>query len=172
MADLIFTDEQIEALLRAPKRVLNPGARWKLQRGANQKNFELESDDGKQFTLYLRQNIRVASNFSCGLLLRHPQGPVTLTRYNGSDHDHDNPLDIDTRVLAACHIHVATERYMRMGRKPEHFAESTDRYTDLQGALRSLVEDCKITGIKLKDSATTIFDEPSTGPGTTGDLFP
>lgn len=171
MADLIFTDEQIEALLRAPKRVMNPGARWKVQRGAEQRNLELESDDAKQFTLYLRQNIRLANNFSCGLLFRHPQGLVTLTRYNGSDHDHDNPLELDTKLVGACHIHVATERYMRMGRKPEHFAQITDRYNDLEGALRSLVEDCNITGVRLKDSDTAVCDEPSAGPGTTGDLF-
>lgn len=171
MADLILTDEQIEVLLRAPKKVTNPGARWKVQRGADQKNFELESDDGKQFTLYLRQNIRIANNFSCGILYKHPQGPVTLTRYNGSDHDHDNPLDLDTKVSTACHIHIATERYMRIGRKPEHFAETTDRYTDLDGALRSLVEDCKITGIKLKDPEVAPIDGPANGPGTTRDLF-
>lgn len=171
MAELILTDEQIAGLLKAPKTVINPGARWKTQRGANQKNFDLESEDGRQFSLYLRQNIRIANNFSCGLLFKHPQGTITLTRYNGSDHDHDNPLDLDTKVSTACHIHIATERYMSAGRKPEHYAKTTDRYTDLDGALRALVEDCVVLGIKLKEPELQLYDDPANTSGITGDLF-
>lgn len=167
MQELIFTDEQIEALLKMPKMVINPGARWKLQRGANQKNFDLESEDRTQFSLYLRQNMRIANNFSCGLLLKHPQGNITLTRYNGSDHDHENPLDFDTRVSNTCHIHVATARYMNAGRKPEHYAVNTDRYTDLDGALRALIFDCAVSGVKLKESDIESADTQT----ITGDLF-
>lgn len=150
MGDIILTDEQIERLLGTPKKAISPNARWKTQRGSRQRNYDLESEDGKlRFTLYLRQNERIKESFSCGLLYLHAGGDkVTLARYNGSDHPHYNPLD-STRADNHCHIHRATERYMAAGRKSEHYAESTDRYTDLDGALRAIVYDCKISGIRL-----------------------
>ncbi|MGA4530007.1 DUF6978 family protein [Ectopseudomonas chengduensis] len=150
MGDIILTDEQIERLISSPKTVTSPGARWKTQRGSRQRNFDLESEGGKlRFLLYLRQNERIRDSFSCGLLYFHAGGErVTLARYIGSDHPHYNPLD-GTRSDNHCHIHRATERYMSAGRKAEHYAESTDRYTDLDGALRAMIEDCKISGIYL-----------------------
>lgn len=153
MGDLILTDEQIERLLSTPKRVTTQNARWKKQKGSRQRNYDLESEDGGLFfSLYLRQNERVKESFSCGLLYLHAGGEkVTLTRYNGSDHPHFNPLD-GTSSDNHCHIHRATERYMAAGRKSEHYAESTGRYTDLDGALRAIVDDCKISGMRLAKS--------------------
>lgn len=153
MSELILTDEQIELLLAVSKKVTTPGSRWKDQRGSRQRNFALESEDGSaQFTLFLRQNSRLKHGFSCGLLYHHPSGEkVTLTRYNGHDHPHYNPLD-GTRSDFSCHIHKATERYMAAGRKAEHFAESTCRYRDLDGALKTLAADCNIHGLKLSTS--------------------
>lgn len=149
MPDNVLTDEQIAQLLTTRKAVTNPGARWKEQRGSKQKNYILESDDGQQFALYLRQNIRLNDSFSCGLSYTHPQGgTITLTRYNGGDHEHENPLEGVGKMLPGCHIHTATERYMQAGKKSEHYAEHTDKYTDLDGALRSLMADCNIHGIK------------------------
>lgn len=150
MSEIILTDAQIEQLLTTPKQATTPGARWRTQRGSKQKNYELESDCGRfSFTLYLRQNLRLENSFSCGLLYHHKAGDkVTLTRYNGSDHVHHNPLD-GTRSENHCHIHRATERYMEAGRKSEHYAESTGRYTDLDGALRAMLEDCCISGVPL-----------------------
>ena len=150
MSEIILTDERIQYLLTIPKRTTTPGARWRVQKKSRQRNYDLESEDGTlQFSLYLRQNMRIVDSFSCGLLYLHAGGEkVTLARYNGSDHPHYNPLD-GTRADNHCHIHRATERYMAAGRKSEHYAESTDRYTDLDGALRAIIEDCKISGIRL-----------------------
>lgn len=154
MSEIILTDEQIGHLLATPKRVTTLKARWRIQKSSNQRNFELESEDGNMhFVLYLRQNLRIKESFSCGLLYLHPSGDkVTLTRYNGSDHDHYNPLD-GSRAIGCCHIHRATERYMTIGRKAEHFAEGTNRYSDLYGALRAIVTDCMISGIPLASAA-------------------
>lgn len=154
MSEIILTDEHIQYLLTVPKRTKTPNARWRVQKKSRQRNYELESEDGTlKFSLYLRQNMRIAESFSCGLLYFHAGGEkVTLARYNGSDHPHDNPLD-GTRSDNHCHIHRATERYMAIGRKSEHYAESTERYSDLNGALRAIVEDCRISGIRLANSA-------------------
>jgi len=162
MSEIILTDEQIEHLLSTPKRATTPNARWKTQRGSRQRNYDLESEDGNlQFSLYLRQNLRINESYSCGLLYLHQGGDkVTLARYNGSDHPHYNPLD-GTRADCCCHIHRATERYMSIGRKAEHYAESTDRYRDLHGALRAITEDCKISGIRLA-SASAADDNDET----------
>lgn len=147
MSRLILTDDEIALLLTIPKTVTNPGAQWKEQRQSKQKNFKVQSNDEKhRFLVYLRQNLRVRSHFSCGLYYHHPSGQkVTLTRYNGSDHPHGNPIE-GSRINYQCHIHVATQRYMELGRKPDHYAEPTDRYTCLDGALRALVLDCNISG--------------------------
>lgn len=142
-----MTDDDIAALLSAKKVVTNPRARWKQQRGSRQKNHKVKSTCGQHFILYLRQNTRVEEHFSCGLRYCHPEGKqkdVTLCRYNGSDHEHENPLDGKGKIDRQCHIHRATSRYMAAGRKAEHYAESTDRYEDLSGALLALCEDCHI----------------------------
>ncbi len=161
MGDLILTDEQIESLLSEPKRVTTPAARWKEQRGSRQRNFSVESEDGaNQFSLFFRQNQRLKNGFSCGLIYHHPDGEkITLSRYNGSDHSHYNPLD-GSRSDFSCHIHRATERYMVAGRKAEHFALSTHRYADLDGAVSAIIADCNISGLKLCSSANEDDNKP------------
>lgn len=162
MSDIILTDEQIDRLLNMPKIAISPNTRWKTQRGSRQRNYELNSEDGKlSFSLFLRQNRRIYESFSCGLLYLHPSGEkIMLARYNGSDHDHYNPLD-GTRSDGICHIHQATERYMTAGRKSEHYAESTDRYTNLDGAFQAIVHDCKISGIRLASKHADDEDDGS-----------
>lgn len=147
MTQFILTDDEIKALLRTEKTVTNPRARWKQQRGSKQKNYKVKSTCGQEFVLYLRQNARLEEHFSCGLKYCHPDGKhkdVTLCRYNGSDHEHENPLDGKGKIYNQCHIHCATQRYMAARRKAEHYAETTDRYEDLDGALLALCQDCHI----------------------------
>lgn len=148
----VLSDSTIAQLLTMPKVVANPGARWKDQKGSKQRTYRVESSSGDHhFTLFLRQNLRIRENFSCGLYYLHASGEkVTLTRYNGCDHPHYNPVE-GSGFRGECHIHRATERYMELGRKEEHFAEPTRRYMDLGGALRALLEDCNISGIPLPE---------------------
>lgn len=146
-----MNDNDIKMLLCLPKRVINPGARIKDQRGSRQLNYDIEGAEGQTFRLFIRQNLRIDTSFSCGLLFISPSGEsLTLTRYNGSDHDHSNPLDASEKLLMTPHIHVATERYLAASRKAEHFAEATDRYIDLIGAVRALVNDCHIDGVDFE----------------------
>lgn len=159
MSECFLTDEQIGHLLRTEKTITNPGAKWKTQRGSKQRNYSLEDEEGNHYTLYLRQNTRLPSSFSCGLSFTHPQaGTVTLTRYNGSDHQHSNTLD-GSYFEYCCHIHTASERYAQAGRKPEHFALPTDRYSDLEGALHAIVTDCNILGIRPANSTAEQNDQ-------------
>lgn len=151
-----LTDAEIQRLLELPKTITNPKARTISKRGSEQVNYDAEAAGGERFRVYLRQNLRIPEGFSCGLLYVPQAGePVTLTRYNGSDHEHANPLEHGAPMPAACHIHRATERYMQAGRKAEHFAQTTDRYRDLAGALKALAMDCNIAGLGDNHPDTT-----------------
>lgn len=153
MLGTVLTDVQIEELLGCAKVISNPNARWRDFPACRQKNFDVESENGASFEVYLRQNTRIAHSFSCGIFLKHPTaGTITLARYNGSCHAHQNPLENGERIDFRCHIHKATERYILAGRKPEHFAIATERYQDLDGAFWALIEDCNISGLEKRVS--------------------
>ncbi|QJC56113.1 hypothetical protein HC248_01399 [Polaromonas vacuolata] len=158
-----LTDVEIEQLLTVPKTVINPRARKKLQNGSEQTNYDLICENGMSFRLYVRQNTRIPNGFSCGLYYITLAGEsITLARYNGSDHAHSNPLEGTAPFFMACHIHRATQRYMEAGRKADHYAETTTRYSDLTGALKEILSDCKIDGLTQVDSPTPPIpiDEP------------
>lgn len=145
---MVLSDEEIGRLIGLRKIITNPKARRLDKRGSGQLNYDAQADTGERFKIYLRQNLRIPEGFSCGLLYLADNGDsVTLARYNGSDHPHANPLDGGALLAPACHIHRATERYMRAGRKAEHFAEATSRYSDLTGALQALTQDCNVLGL-------------------------
>ncbi|RYH23133.1 MAG: hypothetical protein EON54_24975, partial [Alcaligenaceae bacterium] len=138
----LVNDTDIDRLIGMHKTVMNPKARNTEQRGSRRKTFDLEGPQSERFQMYVRENLRIPDGYSCGLLFLHPSGEkVTLTRYNGSDHEHSNPLDSGAPIPFQCHIHRATERYIEAGRKAEHYAETTDRYSDFAGALRSFIQD-------------------------------
>lgn len=149
MTAAILSDQQIAELMATPKRVINPGLKPKMQRSSLQVTYELEAVcGGRRFSLYLRSNPRDPESFSCGLsyVLDGPDKVVTLCRYNGSSHVHYNPIE-NAPIAHQCHIHTATQRYMEIGDKCDKFAESTDRYSDFDGAISCILQDCNITGL-------------------------
>jgi len=152
-----MTDDRILDLVNVPKRVTNPQARRRIENGYARQNFTVQSEDGtlSTFEIYLRQNQRpeMQDNFSCGLRWIAPNGEsLTLRRYNGPSHRHGNRLENATLDFK-CHIHFASEKYIQSGLKAEGFAEETNRYRTLEGALHCLVTDCKITGIQTRPDA-------------------
>ena len=93
-------------------------------------------------------------DFSCGISWLAPNGEsFTFKRYNGPSHNHPNHLE-RSKLGYACHIHTATEKYIKANRKAEGFAEVTNCYNSLKGALHSLVTDCNISGIKTEPDQT------------------
>lgn len=58
--------------------------------------------------------------------------------------------DFDQLSGGVAHVLVQVA-IRRAGRKAEHFAEATGRYTDIAGALRALMDDCNVLG--LSDNA-------------------
>lgn len=159
MALDFMTDQKIAELLSLPKKVKNPSARSKDKPGHQQTDYHIETVDGRyQFTLYLRQSTRELDDFSCGLKWEAKDGEVvSLVRYNGSSHVHTNALERDAFDFV-CHIHQATERYIVKGKRPDGFAEQTDRYKTLKGALHCLIEDCSISGLRTSPDEPDLFD--------------
>jgi len=161
MAFESMTDAKIQELIRLPKRVTNPNARAKNKDCHEQINYNaISSDNGQyRFEIYLRQNIMegMEDDFSCGLSWVAPNGEtLTLCRYNGSSHDHPNFIE-NERLGYNCHIHKTTERYILANKKPEGYAELTERYYTLKGALFCLVQDCNITGIHTEQDLPKLF---------------
>jgi hypothetical protein len=157
-----LTDEKIAALIAMPKRVTNPGTRLKAGSKHEQLNYNVVgNDDETAFQIFVRQSLKISESFSCGLLWISPSGEtVTLVRYNGTSHPHENCLE-GSRFEFYCHIHKATERYIVANKKPETFAEKTDRYRTLNGALNCLLVDCAVTGLVVEPENQTrdLFDD-------------
>ena len=165
MAFESLTDDRIADLLNCPKRLTNPQVKSKIKDGHKQVNYNAVASDntGHKFEIYKRQNLRVGmeDDFSCGISWLAPNGEtLTLKRYNGPNHDHPNHLE-NVRLGYTCHIHMATEKYIKANRKAEGFAIATDRYKTIEGALHCLVIDCKISGISTtadNSDITKLFD--------------
>ena len=152
MSIRLYTTAELDRLRLAPKRILNPGARWSVKPQARpvhrQRNFRVAggSDQTMKFQIDQRQNLGDEHDFSCGIrYLPHHGEPLTFARYNGPSHEHD---DIAYRP----HIHRASERAIAAGKKPESEATETDRFQSLEGALACLVEDFNVYGLNPNDS--------------------
>ncbi len=165
MAFESLTDDKIADLLNCPKHLTNPQARSKNKKGHIQVNYKAVALDnsGHEFEVYKRQNLRegMEDDFSCGISWVAPNGEtLTLKRYNGANHNHCNQLE-KQQLGYTCHIHIATEKYIKASRKAEGFAMATDKYTTLEGAIHCLVTDCKISGISTIPDNTSqkkLFD--------------
>lgn len=146
----IYTDEELSELRTVPKRVLNPGARWvekpSLRPVHRQRTFRVSghTDENLKFSIYQRQNMMDDCDFSCGIsYLTSGARPLTLARYNGSSHKHED-------IYYKPHIHRTFERTMAAGKRPEAEAEETSRFETLEGALACLIEDYRLSGIRAK----------------------
>jgi hypothetical protein len=151
MAFESITTDQISDLLNCTKVVANANSREKLIEGREQYTYKATATDGSghEFEIYKRQNSRegMEDDFSCGITWLAPNGEtLTLKRYNGPSHNHPNHLENGEKLGLVCHIHIASEKYIKANRKPEGFAIKTDKYRTLDGAFQCLVEDCRITG--------------------------
>ena len=57
MMDALISNDELDGLRSALKRVTNPGARWRDKPGRHrQRNFTAEAEDGAVYRIYLRQN--------------------------------------------------------------------------------------------------------------------
>lgn len=152
-----LSQTKIDELLSMQKHITNPTARALSKGQHQQKNYRVVGTDETSIVLYLRQNNNVLKDFSCGLSWNTPSGEVlTLVRYNGPSHSHGNAIEGE-KLGFACHIHRVTKHYMDAGKKPEGYAEATEKYETLDGALHCLVDDCNISGIDTVPDHPKLF---------------
>ena len=154
----MLTDAQINDLLSMPKHVENPGAKTRTEGKHIRRDFRVKSTDGQhEFALFYRQSLVMPDSFSTGLRWMARGGePVMLICCNGAGHPHSNAIEGE-RLEFVRHIHIATERYLAAGKKEEGYAEPTNDYITVDGALDCLVRRCNITGLNTKADSPDLF---------------
>lgn len=157
--DVFLTDTEIEGLIAEEKRIEVPishfTSKFKDKRGHREYDLIIERGDSSAFKIIIRQGIENPLDFSAilGYIPTGKNEVFRLRRYNGKSHFHSNKLEHDGEFYDF-HIHTASERYQLEGMKEEHYAEVTDRYSDLHGAIDCLVFDC---GIVANDPQPSLF---------------
>ncbi|MBC8184683.1 hypothetical protein H8E88_26610 [candidate division KSB1 bacterium] len=155
-----FTDEEIDSLISEEK--FFPGTieeimNFKESDSHKRASIELPRSDGSRFIIKLRQNKNDINDFSAIIAFQEKNSnkDFKLRRYNGKSHEHSNKLEGNKHYNF--HIHLATRRYQDAGRKEESYAEETNRYSNIMGALKCLLQDCNVK-TKLNPQ-TSIFDK-------------
>lgn len=168
MKDFFLTDKEIQNLIDEPKQMnrsagsLLHGMKARSGRGAShqQKSLKFPRSSGEgEWLIYLRRSIENPFDFSCGLGFI-PEGRTqafTLRRYNGRSHQHTNRLE-NGATFYDFHIHHATEKYQHASYDDEHHAQPTDLYTDINGAFKNLLTDCKVMDNSLDDRQVRLFE--------------
>ena len=146
----LYTDSELDALRDMPKHVENPKARWAdkptSRPGHRQRTFRASaSGEGDfEFIVFQRTSLSDQHDFSCGLVWTPRNGPrLPLARYNGPGHEHGD-------IFFRPHIHLASARAIKDGRKPDSEAEETKRFETVEGALACLISDCAVTGLSAE----------------------
>ena len=146
----ILTDQEIDSYLKERKLLPTENlksSRWKDKEGHRQRNIEVKTDDPEySFQIFERQNKLNLLDFSVGLYLKFANSneKIVLIRCNGSSHSHPNKIENEF-IKRNFHIHMATERYMRLGiNKAESYAVEAKEYSDIEGAFQYLCGKCNI----------------------------
>lgn len=144
-----LTDLQIGSLLQEPKHLpvnfLDALTKYKDKGSHKEAELNVVGDNHSSFVVYVRQSRINPFDFSVILGYRLPTKKniiFRLRRYNGKHPSpHKNKIE-NQKFVNVCHIHTATERYQRRGNKEEDFAEPTERYATVEGAIKCLLLDC------------------------------
>ena len=142
--DIIFSDQEITALIKE-RKVLSNDKRSKfrktMHRGNDEYRLNVTGEKKNEFQVIVRMSIFNRLNFSVilGVKVPPPKKLFRLRRYNSDYHDHTN--SIEDEEVKGFHIHTATEKYQKNGIREEDYAESTERYNDVNGALKCLFAD-------------------------------
>lgn len=147
--ELFFTDNEIQDLFNEKKHLaISLGElfhKMSQKKGHKQAEQFIQRTDGSSFVIKIRVSNENILDFSAilGFIPVNRTKTFLLRRYNGKSHEHRNRLEKEVPFYDY-HIHTATERYQREGGNEDHYAETTDRYSSIQGALDCLIEDCNI----------------------------
>lgn len=155
---ILLSDLDIARLLTERKPL--PGdyqsrVQLRAKSGHKERELDIKGIAGADFQLIIRQSLFNPFDFFVilGYSVPETNALFRLRRYNGRSHEHTNR--IEGNAFYDFHIHTATERYQIAGSDEDHFAEITDRFADLNGAIQCMLQDCA-------------FEYP---PGTQGTLL-
>lgn len=157
--DVIFSDQEITALIKEHKVLTNERRnkfRKTTYRGNDEYRLNVTGEKGNEFQVIVRMSVFNKLNFSVilGVKVPPPKKFFRLKRYNGN-HEHTNT--IEDEKINGFHIHTATERYQVNSVREEDYAELTECYTDVNGALKCLFADANFEDTyALQD---TLFEE-------------
>ena len=139
--DIKYTDQQIAALIKERKVLLDD---WRDQLDKNNSLYII-GENGSRFRIITNLNEKYPSDFSVVLAVIDPKtGAIfRIRRYNGMPkRSHNNK--IEKQKIYGYHIHFATERYQERDYDEETYAEETNRYNNLEGALQCLIQDANL----------------------------
>ena len=136
--DIKYTDQQIAALIEERKVLPDD---WRTQLDKNNSLYII-GERGNRFRIITNLNTKYPSDFSVILAVVNPKkgADFRIRRYNGM-HKRPHNNKIEKQKIYGYHIHSATERYQERGYDEEAYAEKTDRYNNLKGALHCLIQD-------------------------------
>jgi len=142
-----LSDRDIDALIIISKS-LPPDYRTRLRTRARsysakheEGQLEIEVQDTGTFRIIVRKNRISPLGFSAilGYIPTERLKLFRLRRYNGV-HKHTNR--IEQISFRGFHIHRATQRYQEAGWDIDAYAEPTDKYSTIDGALELLLDEC------------------------------
>jgi hypothetical protein len=144
---IVLSDEEIMQLIQESKTLPKDWRkifRMKDKRGHKEQEMVIPRDNGSQFRIIVRQNLRNALDFSLilGYLAPRASRVFNLRRYNGKSHRHTN--SIERTKFYDFHIHTATERYQEAGFDEEGYAEVSNEYSDVFSAVNVFIRDCNM----------------------------
>lgn len=153
----MLTDGDIAGLLRLPKSGTSAAQRRDSKAAHLEVNLDLLGPAGERFRLLIRRHKTTPEDFTCGVQHILSDGTVLfLKRYNGCTHPHRNHLE-KSEFGRDFHVHTLTARYLESPHKAEGYAETTNAYRDLRGAVALCIRECHIVGLTTDE----LLGEPS-----------
>jgi hypothetical protein len=148
----MFDESTIERMTGCEKRIVYAQREYREERGQRRRDFELVSEDGSKFSMFIRQNLAFAENFSVGLdLLADGGRRITLVRMNGRHGEYmfGDPMN----PHYGPHIHIADPNAVAQGIREERRISATDEFTTLGEAIAFFVIKCGVVnaGEHIKD---------------------
>lgn len=142
----VLSENLVREIIREPKFLSKDVNLKELEMSEDNNHYRKDVDlDCARFKckVRIRKSVDRPLNFSVILVyIDDVKREYVIVRYNGNHGSHRNRIEKDT--IIGPHIHYLTERYQERTTHPDGYAEGTDRYLDIDGAIDVFLEDMNI----------------------------